>query len=152
MAGADPTGAFNATTFRNAIHAVMTLSLPNTKSDQPTFQWLPDPTYSVADNAGNPYDWTATPSVANTIPDLQVTCAVTYSQSEQFGTDAGEINTEKIVLTILDVDYQLLLTNGNGTPPDQVVVDNVTYTIDYINLQALYTVDVYSMHASSVDE
>lgn len=152
MAGADPTGAFNSTAFRSQIHSVMTMALPGTQSLRPTFQWQQDPTYAVADKAGNPYDWTAAPAANSpaVIADMQVTCAVTYSLDDEFGTDAGEINQQNITITLLDLDYNALVAHG-GRQPDRVVCNGVAYTCDYLVHVALFDVDVYQLHASSVD-
>lgn len=152
MAGADPSGSFVGDAFRNAILSAMTMGLPNTTSEQPTFQWDPEPKYAASDPAGNPWDWTATPTTSSPTPpsDLQVPCAVTYSLDQETGTAAGEINTEKITVILLDTQYNQLITHG-GSNPDRIVVKGTTYTFDFMTLEALFDVDVYTMHASSVD-
>lgn len=129
------------------------MGLPGTVSDQPTFQWDNDPTFGTADPAGNPWDWSATPTspTSANISDLQVLCAVTYSLDSESGTDAGEINSEKVILTILDTEQQALVSHGGGLMPDRVVVKGVTYTFDFMTVQGLFDVDVYTVHASSAD-
>jgi hypothetical protein len=154
MAGADPTGQFDAAAFRSNIRATMSLALPNTVSYQPTFRWLIKPEFNVADPAGRPYNWFGaeagdTPAA---IPDIQVPCAVTYSGGSESGTEEGFIEELKVKLTVLDEDMNTILANGNNTLPDQVLLKDQVYEIAYIpNPVALFTVDVYEIYAVAQD-
>lgn len=153
MAGTDPTNSFLASDFRTNILAAMTMALPNTVADQPTFRWKTEGVYDQADPAGNPYYWGATPVSVTVIPDLQVTCAVDISGSptSSTGTDAGEFTELTARITLLDTQYQALLANG-GRLPDLVLIGQSTYQVDYMQPSiALYDVEVYTLFASSHD-
>jgi hypothetical protein len=153
MAGVDPSGNFVGDDFRTRILAVMTMGLPNTPADRPTFRWRVKPSFAVADPAGRPYFWGATPIGDVTIPDLQVVCVVELSGSptSSTGTDAGEFTELTAKITMLDTQYQQLLAHG-GRPPDIILLGEATYDVDYVpaNL-ALFDVDVWIIMATSRD-
>ena len=153
MAGSDPTGAFQADTFRTNIRTVMTMATANTV-EPTTFRWVVPESYAVADPGGNPYDWTETPvshTTPITISDLAVDCAVEFSGSSESTTEAGEIAQLTAVITMLDVDQQLLVAHG-GRMPDQVLLKGLVYGIDYVPPPvALFTVDVWTIYCSSTD-
>jgi len=129
------------------------MALANTVADQPIFRWTVEPSYTVADPAGRPYFWGATPTGDVLISDLQVVCDVELSGSptSSVGTDAGEFTELTARITLLDTQYQLLLAHG-GRPPDVVIIGQSTYDVDYIppNL-ALFDVDVWVIMATSRD-
>lgn len=151
MAGADPNGNFVAADFRSRIQAAMQMGLPNASGDAPTFRWVEDSTYAHADPAGQPYDWTATPTSTPTpIADLAVDCAVQFS-GEISVTEAGEIVQGSAVITLLDVDQQTLVSHG-GRMPDQVLLKGIVYNVDFIPPpQGLFDVDVWTIYCSSID-
>ena len=151
MAGNDPTGSFNAATFRSAILGAMTMALPNTTMLQPTFRWIVKQSYSSADPAGRPYSWTATPGATPTlISDLQVPCAVQFGGGSNEGTEAGFETELDARVTLLDTQQAELIAHG-GRMPDQVILADRTYNIEYQTQEALFSVDIFVLYLSAVD-
>jgi hypothetical protein len=152
MAGADPTGSFgDGSDFKAGIGIAMAMGLPNAVQLRPTFHWVVDATYADADSSGWTYDLGATPISWNSITDKAVNCAVEYQGGTEMGTIAGFENAITIKLTLLDADYNLLIAHG-GRPPDEVFIANATYTFDRIEQTALFTVDVYTIYCTAVDQ
>lgn len=153
MAGSDPTGAFDAATFRTNIRQVMAMATANTV-EPTTFRWVVEETYAVKDPGGNPYDWTETPvshATPITISDLAVDCAVEFAGSSETTTEVGEIAQLSAVITMLDVDQQALVAHG-GRMPDEVLLKGIVYGIDYVPAPvALFVVDVWTIYCSSTD-
>jgi len=153
MAGTPAIGVFNGPAFRENILAVMTMALPNTVVDQPTFRWKTERVYAQAGPDGNPYYWAESPLGSDPIPDLQVTCAVEISGSPtaSTGTDAGEFTELTARITLLDTQYQQLIAQG-GRLPDIVLIGQSIYQVDLMQPSiALYDVEVYTLFASSHD-
>jgi hypothetical protein len=154
MAGVDPAGRFNAAHVRTALSSVMALALPNTTQDRPIFRWLVDPTFAQSDVAGDPFNWTETPSSDSpaAIPDLQgVNCAIEWGGDSESATAAGEIDQVTVTLTLLDTDYHALITHG-GRLPDQVLLKQIVYDITFVPPSvALFDLDVWTVHAQSTD-
>jgi hypothetical protein len=154
VAGADPTGNFDPATFRTQIRATMEMGLSNTTAYQPTFRWTNKRDFSVGDPSDRPYNWfqTAEGNSPAVIADIVVPCAIQYSGGSEDGTEAGFVNELKVKLTILDEDVDTLLANGNNTWPDQVLLKNEPYNIDYVPVPTgLFSVDVYEVYASAQD-
>lgn len=152
MAGSDPTGNFNETQFRNQIRQTMTMGLPNTVSMQPTFRWVTKPTFSVSDPAERPYNWFTNPNASSPVnpSDFVTVCAVEYMGGSESGTEAGFINEIQAKLTLLDTDMNAVIAHG-GRQPDQVLLKGELYQIRYITLEALFTVDVYTVFCTALD-
>ena len=149
MAGTDPTGSFNAATVRTELEAAMVMGLPNNPIDRPTFRWLTPNDITPGSPSGNPYDW-STGTAPTEITDLQVNCAVQYGGDTEDGTVAGVEEAVRAVLTILDTDMATLLAHG-GRMPDQVLLAQSIYNMDYFNQEALFDMDVYILYCTSLD-
>lgn len=147
MAGSHP--AFNAANFRNTIRSTMEMGLPTATADRPTFQWKTERDYAIDDPAQNPYDWTATPTSTVTHADVQVACAVEFSARPAGSVDTplGQFDTSRVVLTLLDEDYELI----EGA--NRVVIGGNPYEVDFIAPPtALFEVTIYTIYATAVDE
>lgn len=151
-------GPFDSTKFRDAIGFAMKMGLPGTASERVTFQWDPSNTYAAADQKGNPYDWTSSPTASVTAADLVASLALpaaveyTDSKSSSGDTTIGDFDKGRIKITILDTQYALI-TDGDLGLPDSVLVDGNTYNVDYfIPPTALFDVTVYSLYCTARDE
>jgi hypothetical protein len=156
MAGADPTGAFNATVFRTNIHNAMEMGLLGTVVDRPTFRWVVESTYAPypTDPAGDPLDWSEPASVSgpSQITDMQVLCAVSYLGDNEEGTVAGLENAVKVSIVVLDTEKALLFAHA-GRWPDQVLLAQAIYNVDYVAPSTgLFDVDVFTINATAVDQ
>ncbi len=155
MAGADPTGSFNASTFRTNIEFAMTMGLVNEPNLQPTFRWIVQPSFNPnpTDPAGIPWNLTAPVNESGPaqISDMQVLCAVEFGSDAQEGTVAGLEESVKATITMLDTQQKLLVAHG-GRMPDQVLLAGATYNMEYFIEQALFDVDVYILYLSAEDQ
>ena len=147
----DPTfgAGFNATEFRNAITQTMLMGMPEEAAEQATFMWTVDRTYPIHDPAGDPYDFTATPTSTVAPPEMIVPCAVQVSTrgSLMDGTAMGEFNHQKLTITILDTDYE------DVSDADLVRFGDSLYNIDFWEpVIGLFSVSVYAVHCTSLDE
>jgi hypothetical protein len=154
MAGTN--SGFNATLVRDKLHFAMQMGMPNTVADRPTFRWIVQPEFAPnpVSPSGDPYSWTETenPTGPQPITDLQVLCAVQYGTDAPEGTVAGFEQALHATITILDVDYALLIKHG-GRPPDQILIAQDIYNMDYIEPEVgLFNMDVYTLHATAQDQ
>lgn len=149
MAGSDPTGSFNATIVRAQLEQAMVMGLPNEPINQPTFRWLTPNDITPGSPSGNPYDWSSgTPPTE--ISDLQVNCAVQYGGDSEEGTVAGVEEAVRAQITVLDTDMATLLAHG-GRMPDQVLLAQSVYNMDYFIQEALFNMDVYILYCTALD-
>ena len=141
-------GDFNADEFRTQIRNAMIMGLPNDVSEQPTFRWKIQREYSVKDNAGNPYNFSSTPTKVLEHDDVIVPVAIEFTTSRGIeNLPIGQIENAKIVATILDIDYDLV----KGA--NQIICGSSTYNIDFVApSNGLFSVTVYSIHATAIDE
>jgi hypothetical protein len=131
--------SFAEAEFRRAIYNTMLMGMPQDVSQQLTWWWSRDHTYSPDDPAGDPYDWTQPPAT-NTpgnpkLPDkdqtldqsLIVPYALEYSarQTGSSNTAFGEIDTSRAVISLTDTDYEKIKT------ADYATVGNTTYRIQF---------------------
>lgn len=145
---------FDADAFRSAITSTMQMGMPSATSEQVTFCWLTHNDYEVEDNAGNPYDWTATPTdtsteAPNASGEVIVPVAVEFvaRSQEALGTPFGQIDTPKVILTLLDDAYEQVKT------ADYVMINGSQYDIDFsAPPTGLFGVTVYTIYATAVDE
>lgn len=140
---------FDAALFRSAIRSTMTMAAPNASEDRATFRWSPAKTYNPQDPAHFPYTWTETPATDVEHADVQVPVAVEFSArpaaSQQ--TAVGEIDASRAILTVLDVDYELV----RGA--DLVLLGQNTYDVEFVAPPiALFDVDVYQIYTIARDE
>lgn len=106
MAGADPTGEFNAAETRAELQETMKMGLPNDVALQPTFFFPTDDTFEHASMSGAPWNWEDDPLEND--PDrapVRVMCAVEVDGAAVDLTTVGNFNPQRAVLTLLDVDY-----------------------------------------------
>jgi hypothetical protein len=141
--------AFNATVFRENIRATMVMGMPNSIDKQVTFKWSPDTTYNSIDTAGVPYDATDVPVTTETHADVIVPVAFEFAArpAGSLETSMGEFDTSRIVITILDTDWEEVVG------ADQIQIDEATYDIQFVAPPfALFDVDVYQIFAIARDE
>lgn len=106
MAEPDPTGEFDAAETRAELQETMVMGLPGAIAMRPTFYFPTDDTFAKASLSGAPWDWTASPLEND--PDrapVRVPCAVEVDGAAIDFTAIGQINPQRAVLTILDVDW-----------------------------------------------
>lgn len=145
----DPRGAgFDAAGFRDAIKFAMAMGQPEDENKRVTFKWTVEKTFSTADPAGNPYRWDTTPSKVVAHEDVQVLCAVQSNRiPNASGTPFGEIDSNKLTLTLLDEQY------AEVEGADKVEIDNALYNIDFVAPPVgLFDVTVYTIHLTAEDE
>lgn len=147
MAGTN--SLFNPDTFRNVITDTMMMGLPNALPERPTFRWTVKKEYNVADPAGKPYNWKATPVSTEEKEDVQIPVAVEFSGRPAGTKDTimGQFNTSYAILTILDIHH--VLVEG----ADQVVMGGNTYRVLFVEPPiGLFSVTVYRWHTEAMDE
>lgn len=147
MAGTNP--SFDAALFRQAIRDTMIMGLPNATQEKPTFRWSPEKTFTTADPAGAPYDFTASPVTTVAPADVQVPVAVEFSArpANSIETGMGEFDASRVIITALDEDYALI----QGA--DQVILGGNTYDVQFVGPPiGLFEVTVYQIFAIARDE
>lgn len=153
MAGTDQD--FNAAEFRDAIHLAMRMGLPEETDQRITFRWSSERTYARADPAGHTYDFTQAPTATVTVADLQVDCAWEFV-ARPAGSDEtvlGQFDESRIVVTLLDEEYDEVLDHGDGTLPDQIVAGLNVYNVDFETPPVgLFDVTVHQLYATARDE
>lgn len=111
MAGASTD--FDAVGFRAQIRAAMTMGLPVDPAERPTFHFPRSRVHAVADLGGAPFDWRAGVDTSAEGPGglrdpIQVPCAWETAKGGEDYTAVGEFNTDEALLTVLDVDFELV--------------------------------------------
>lgn len=147
----DPTfGAdFDADLFRDSIRQTMIMAKPNAVEERLTFVWTTKKEYETNSPSGKPYSYNQEPDSVIAHDPVEAVCAVEFiSRSAQgAGTPFGEVDAPRLILTLLDVDYELV----EGA--DLVYMDGAEYKIDYVAPpMGLFTVTIYSVYCSSTDE
>ena len=140
---------FNATEFRTNIRNVMLMGTPTQTSEQATFQWTAEKSFSASDLGGDPWDFAATPTSTVTHADVQVPVAVEFTARPGASADevAGHFDASRAVITILDEDYALV----QGA--DLVVLGGNTYEVEFVAPPVgLFDVTVYTVYAIARDE
>lgn len=138
--------SFSADRFRSAIHSVMEMGLPEVQSLRATFRWTPESTYSSADEAGRPFDWTVAPATEVTHADVQIPVSVEYRSNDIEELRFAKLDHVDVILGVLDVDYD----DVEGA--DTVLLGEDTYTIGYTTVTGLFDVTTYFIHCKSKDE
>lgn len=143
---------FDPVAFRADIRGAMIMGLPEDPAKRPTFHFDPNVVHEVADAGGDPFDWTAPlPAPADGDPGprvpVQVPCAwETFSGTEEY-TDMGSFNLDEALLTILDVDYALVVGF------DHVLLDGNTYHYTKeLPARGLFEVTVHQILVTARDE
>lgn len=149
MAGTNP--AFDAGAFRTAIRAAMTMGLPPDAGERATFVWDTVSTYDKSDAGGKPFNWTSTPTSTETFPDVQIPVAVEFRAGNGVNTPVGQFDVSQAVLTVLDVDFELLTVDD--VMANKVLLGGNTYTIEYVAPPlGLFEVGVFQIHVKAQDE
>lgn len=149
---ANPTDAsflagFDADAFRQAITSTMEMGLPEAESERVTFIWKTERSYTKADDKGNPYDFTATPTSVSATDPVQIPAAVEFSSRRPDGSPIGQFENPRVVVTILDTHFPSI----DGA--NQAKLGGNTYTIDFVEPPVgLGPVTVYRVWMTAVDE
>lgn len=148
MASSPQIRGFNANAVRAGLRTAMTVGLPPLASEQPVFympRTMDAPTQNV-DSEGVPFN----PSYAPTFdPPVthKVPCAIEYVDGEGKLTGFGVVAPTKVVLTLLDEDYQTV----KGF--EYVAIAGVRYWYRRTeNPKGLISVGLYKVHCQSEDE
>jgi hypothetical protein len=152
--------SFDETSFRYAIRETMLMGMPETVADRLMWVWERDRTYIPDDPTGDPYDWSspaATDVAGNaTLTDpgtpLPQTLVVPYAfefaarTASTAGTVFGEIDTSRMVVTLLDTDYDQINT------ADYAMYAGTKYRIRFeAPPQGLFGVTVWTVHLEAED-
>jgi hypothetical protein len=139
---------FNADTFRTNIKNTMRMGSPQSVPERVTFRWRTKKNYAgKTDKKGKPFDLAAAATIpADAKADIQIDCAVEIEDRNPAGTPLGQFNTPKATITVLDEDYALI----DGA--HEVLIGENTYTINYTEPVGLFSVTVYTIHATARDE
>lgn len=141
----------------------MLLGLAEDQAQRPIFLFPRDRTYAIDDKSGQPFDWTSAPATdTNTLPGEpkqvkcgdgtgEVLCAFEAAggrggtQSNE--TPFGDFDTERLVITILDVDFVVI----DGF--DRVQMGDAIYRYQFEEPRSgLYDVTVHQLVVAAVDE
>lgn len=149
----DPRAAgFDPAAFRDGIKFAMRMGAPDAANERVTFRWLDQPAYTTHDPAGRSYDWTTPPTSTVTVADLQLDCAVELLGGPSGETNIGTFDANKMVITLLDDDYEALIAHG-ARLPDVVLAGGNTYLVQYLAPPVgLFDVTVYRLFTESRDE
>lgn len=145
----DPTFAadFPSDEFRSAILSTMVMGTPNRTEEKAQFFWETNKEYQIQDRKNRPYSLTAATPVEDNTPDpVFATIAVEYIQRNPSGTALGEFDKARAVLTILDTEY------ANVEGADWVKLGGDEYDINYVVVEALFDVDVFTVHCTARSE
>jgi hypothetical protein len=144
MAGT-PEG-FNAAEVREGLRLAMTVGLPPTVDDQPTF-YMPRTSTSAGpvDDHGVPYSPDVVP-IQSTLVRRTVTCAVEYLDAPGKLEAFGILVPAKIKITVLDEEYALIAGF------EYVVIKGQRFFYRYTEPPVgLGTVTVYTIHCVAED-
>jgi len=147
MAGSN-TG-FSADAFRDAIQFAMSMGSPNDSVDKATFVWRTKDGFASADNSGDPWDWSDTPVVDNSVENVTLdNVAVEFRSGlgDLTARAVGQFDNPGATLTLLDTDYAQVVG------ADEVILGGNTYVVDYVTQVALFDVDVYQVFCTARDE
>lgn len=155
MAGTGADVGFSGDVFRENIRFAMQMGAPTSTTEQVTFYWKREKTYSPQDHKRRPYDFTQStvtdePGNAD-IPggSTTVDCAVEFTPRNSTGTEnqVGAFEAPRAVVTLLDEEYATI----EGF--DYAMIDGTTYNPDYVAPPlGLFDVTVYQVHLTAADE
>lgn len=155
MAGTGADVGFSGADFRDNIRFAMQMGAPTSTTEQVTFYWNREKTYSPQDHGRRPYDFTQAtvtdvPGNAD-IPagSTTVDCAVEFTPRNSTGAEnqVGAFEAPRCVVTILDEEYATI----EGF--DYAMIDGTTYHPDYVAPPlGLFDVTVYQIHLTAADE
>lgn len=145
---------FNADLFREAVGFAMDMGAPDSESERLTFRWNTVKTFTNADPAGKPFDFGSTPTSVQSKDDVVARGAVDFASrsNSATGNSVGEFNNPRVVITMLDDDYALIVDEDLGLP-DEIIFDGDIYNFDYVAPpQGLFAVTIYTIYATAKDE
>lgn len=151
MAGTD--SRFNAAKVRKNIKFAMSMGAPEDTEERITFRWLPDKQYTNTDSGGNPYSWTTPPNAQQTRPDQQVDASWEFVSrvSAERDTILGRFTPSRVVVTLLDEDYDKVFDDEDN-PPNLMVINDIDYEISFVAPpQGLFEVTVYEIYGQAID-
>lgn len=152
---------FNEGKFRSAIRETMKMGMPESDDEKLKWWWKRNRTYSAPDPAGNPYDWTATPSsnlpgnpdIDDPGPTQDQSLIVDYAlefSSRPAGsiqTILGEIDNSRAVITMFEEDWEQVKT------ADYCTIGDSTYNIQFAGpAQGLFGVTMMTCYLEAEDE
>jgi len=124
----------------------MEMGLPDVQVLRATFRWSSETTFTTADDAGHPFDWTETPVSEVNHPDVQIPVSVDYRSNDGEELRFAKLDHVDVILGVLDVDYSEI----DGA--DTVLLGEDTYSIIYTTASGLFDVTTYSIHCLAKDE
>lgn len=101
---------FDADAFRDGIETAMMLGLPPELEDQPTFV-TPAPVVDTGDERdvdGIAFDWEKPQTRVGPDTATQAPAAIEYFDADGMLVNFGSVAASKVVLTMLDVDYEAI--------------------------------------------
>lgn len=147
MAGDPRIQGFKADEVRAGLRLAMTVGLPPVTSSQPVF-YMPrtETATESVDSEGVPfradYNPTRSPPVTHQVP-----CAIEYRDGEGKLESFGVISPTKVVLTLLDEDYQVIVGF------EYVVIGGTRFFYRRTETPlGLVTVGLFKVHCASEDE
>jgi len=145
---------FDPALFKDAIRFAMNMGLPDTATERVTFRWTADKSFDTESPSGNPYTWNGTPTSETAPVDVRVSAAVEFVSRASLSdsNSIGDFDNPRIVVTLLDDEYETITDDDLGLP-DKILVGGNTYEIDFVAPPVgLFSVTVYQIHATAVDE
>lgn len=147
MAGSDP--RFDPNVFRTNIRFAMRMGMPEDATKGVTFRFGKTKTWpsgAALDQDGNPFDPTLSAIVTEPDP-VQIPVGVEFSQASPEELPVGQFVGSKVVLTMLDEDYEEVKL------AKEVTIDGDDYIIRYEEPPiGLFDVTVHRFVCTSKDE
>lgn len=152
MAGTSPD--FNSSEFRSQIKATMRMGIPGDPNEQLRWHFAPVEVYSPQDPALRPYNWSTPPDeVIPGNPDVPsgwevVDYAMEFAaRPADNNSDVGRFDTSRLVITVLDVDYEKIKT------ADYAMIGNNHYEISFKGPpMALFDCTIYQFYMQARDQ
>lgn len=146
---------FPADTFRAQIAQVMLMGMPENEEDRLTFYWNDIETFTPTTDDDDPLDWTATP-VTDVPGNSDITegfyrpnYALEFAARPAGSVNevTGEIDTTRLLITLLDVDFDKIST------ADYAKIKDVRYRIQFAAPEvALFPVGVHTLYLEAEDQ
>jgi len=105
MAGADPSGAFEADTFREQIRAVMLMGLPEDETLRPTFYFADTVVNDAADPGNRPWDFTQPKASTVTVTPVRVLCGIEVDPGTEGYTSVGKFEARTATLSFFEDEW-----------------------------------------------
>lgn len=143
---------FNKAEFRRGILLAMNMGAPGAPDQRLTFVWEELKTFATADDAGDPFDWTAAPATDTTIAELQVAVAVTRGAVGTTETEVGQFDDTRITITVLAEEWAEVLAHASNRLPERVRFNGDLFVIESgPQVIALFDEDVITLIAVRAD-